>query len=84
MYSKFYRCYSLLTTEGSLLACAGFGEGDKHIAAALAGNIWMSYTRNGELLLNNDPLSMIMIQCMVSSMCVLNVPVQPCQSFSSI
>jgi len=78
MYSKFYRCYSLLTTEGSLLACAGFGEGDKHIAAALAGNIWMSYTRNGELLLNNDSLSMIMIQCMVSNTCVSIVSSTEC------
>ncbi|KAF6031479.1 LAMTOR2 [Bugula neritina] len=63
----------LLTTEGSLLACAGFGEGDKHIAAALAGNIWMSYTRNGELLLNNDSLSMIMIQCMDGKVAITKV-----------
>lgn len=58
--------FRLLTTEGSLLACAGIGEGDKHVAAALAGNIWMSYTRNAEALLSNDPLSLVMIQCMVS------------------
>ena len=57
--------FRLLTTEGSLLACAGYGEKDKHVAAALAGNIWTSYTRNAEMVLNNDPLCMIMIQCMV-------------------
>lgn len=57
--------HRLLTTEGSLLACAGYGEKDKHVAAALAGNIWMSYTKNAEVILDNDPLSLIMVQCMV-------------------
>jgi len=63
----------LLTTEGSLLACAGYGEKDKHVAAALAGNIWSSYTKNAEMVLNNDPLSMIMIQCMEGKVAITKV-----------
>ncbi|XP_067945926.1 ragulator complex protein LAMTOR2-like [Watersipora subatra] len=62
----------LLTTEGSLLACAGYDDQEMHVAA-LAGNIWTSYTKNAEELLDNDPLGMVMIQCMDGKVAITKV-----------
>jgi hypothetical protein len=58
--------FSLLKSNGSLLAFAGSGDKEARVTAAIASSIWTAYHSNIKQSFHTESLNFVLMDCDVS------------------
>lgn len=53
----------MLNKDGRVLAFAGYGDNDARMIGAIASGIWTSYSNYGKILLPNNSMKHIYVEC---------------------